>query len=212
MSLCYQIQNYMTFFIINATSHRRVCSPFSLNRNIHRVGIIVSAREGILCKRILMKNCSIKGFFIDWTWEKRNALYVVSTTPIALISHLLNTVGMNVDLLTWIYEKMFLISDFNSDMQNSDLRDSCELYSLKSVMKFSTCIKSPVNPKCMELILNNSCRSFQNSCGIKTGFPDFHQIIIAVMKTYYRTKKRKTINHRHYRRFSVREYRKKNPV
>lgn len=107
---------------------------------------------------------------------------------------------------------MFLVSDFNSDMQNSDLRDFCELYSLKSVMKFPTCIKSPVNPSCMELILNNSCRSFQNSCGIKTGFPDFHEIIIAVMKTYYRTKKRKTINHCDYRRFSAREYRKKNPV
>ena len=65
-----------------------------------------------------------------------------------------------------------------------------------------TCYKNPDKPTCIDLILTNCPRSFQNSCVIETGLSDFHKMIVTVMKTAYRKIEPRVINHRDYKSFS----------
>ena len=59
-----------------------------------------------------------------------------------------------------------------------------------------TCYKNLDRPSCIDLILTNCPRSFQNSCVIETGLSDFHKIAVAVMKTTYRKLKSRTVHYR----------------
>ena len=46
--------------------------------------------------------------------------------------------------------------------------------------------KNPDRPSCIDLILTNCLRSFQNSCVIETGLSDVHNMVVTVMETTYR--------------------------
>ena len=70
-----------------------------------------------------------------------------------------------------------------------------------------TCYKNPDKPSCTDLILTNCPGSFQNSCVIETGLPDFHMMIVTVMKTSYRKIEPRVINYRDYKSFSNEEFR-----
>ena len=80
-------------------------------------------------------------------------------------------------------------------------------YNLKSLVKQKTCFKNPDNPSCIDLILTNSPRSFQDSSVFETGFSDFHKLITTVLKQYFPKPKPKVINYRDYRNFRNDEFR-----
>ena len=70
----------------------------------------------------------------------------------------------------------------------------CEIYNLKNIIREKTCFKNPNYPSCIDLIIKNRPKSFQNSMVIETGLPDFHKMCITVMKMYY-SKQKPTIIH-----------------
>ena len=51
-----------------------------------------------------------------------------------------------------------------------------------------TCYKNPEKPSCIDLILRNCPRSFQNCCVMLTGLSDFHKMVTTVMKTTFQKK------------------------
>ena len=65
-----------------------------------------------------------------------------------------------------------------------------------------TCFKNPDKPSCIDLILTNCSRSFQNSCAIETGLSDFHKLVVTVIKTAYKKSKPKIITYRSYKSFN----------
>ena len=65
-----------------------------------------------------------------------------------------------------------------------------------------TCFKNPDNPSCIDLILTNCSRSFQNSSVIETGLSDFHKLVVTVMKTTFKKSNPKMITYRSYKSFS----------
>ena len=65
-------------------------------------------------------------------------------------------------------------------MRDSNLKDFCNLYLLKNLIKKSTCFKNPENPRTIDLILTNRPRSFCNSNSLETGFSDFHKLTVTV--------------------------------
>ena len=99
------------------------------------------------------------------------------------------------------------MGDFNADMENISLKHCCDLNNLKNLIKVPTCFKNPENPKCIDLMLTSSYRSFQNSCAIETGLSDFHKMIVTVMKEYFQKQKPKVITYRDYKNFSENDYR-----
>ena len=80
-------------------------------------------------------------------------------------------------------------------------------HNLKTLIKQKTCFKKHENPACIDLILTNSPRSFQNTCTFETGLPDFHKLTITVLKQYFPKLKPKVVNYRDYRNFRNNEFR-----
>ena len=58
-------------------------------------------------------------------------------------------------------------------------------YHLKHIVKQKTCFKNPDRPSCIDLILTNSSRSFQETCNVETGLLDFHKLVVTVLKLYF---------------------------
>ena len=77
----------------------------------------------------------------------------------------------------------------------------CERYSLSSLIKEPTCYKNPANPSCIDLILTNSLRSFQNSNVVGTGLSDFLRLIVTILKTTFQRLPSKIKNYRDYSNF-----------
>ena len=64
-----------------------------------------------------------------------------------------------------------------------------------------TYYKNPDRPSCIDLILANCPRSFQNSCVIETGLSDFHKMVVTVMKTTYRKLEPRIVYYRDFKYF-----------
>ena len=74
-------------------------------------------------------------------------------------------------------------------------------YALKNLMKEPTCFKSE-NLRCIDLILTNRYRSFQNTTTVETGLSDFHKMVLTVLKTTYQKAGPTVVNYRDYKNFS----------
>ena len=79
---------------------------------------------------------------------------------------------------------------------------------MQSLIRNPTCYKNPANPTCIDLMLTNSNRDFQNSCTIETGLSDFQKMIATVLKIYFQKREAKVINYRDHRNFSNEGFRK----
>ena len=66
-------------------------------------------------------------------------------------------------------------------------------------MKEPTCYKNPDNPSCIDLFLTNRPRTFQCTTTIETGISDFHKLVVAVLKTFYKKQRPKIIHYRDYK-------------
>lgn len=97
---------------------------------------------------------------------------------------------------------------FNLDFQNLFMETFCESYGFKSLIENPTCFKNSENPSYIDLILTNSPYIFQNSCAIKTGLSDFHEMIVTAMKSTFQKLKPKIVHCRDYKQFSNNESRK----
>ena len=78
---------------------------------------------------------------------------------------------------------------------------------LESLVKQKTCFKNTDNSSCIELILTNSPRSFQDSSLFEAGLSDFHKLTITVLKQYFPKPKPKIVKYRDYRNFRNDEFR-----
>ena len=77
------------------------------------------------------------------------------------------------------------MGDFNAEPADNVVSNFCGIYNLKNIIREKTCFKNPNNPSCIDLIITNRPKSFQNSMVIETGLSDFHKMCIAVMKMNY---------------------------
>ena len=92
------------------------------------------------------------------------------------ISNRLAELSKNTNLYLIKYDQLLFLGNFNAGVEDS-------LY-LTSVINRPSCFKNPEKP-CIDLILTNCPRIFQNSCAIETGLSNFHKLVVTVMKTTY---------------------------
>ena len=107
-----------------------------------------------------------------------------------------------MDLLTSKYERFLFLGDFNAGLEESSMKLFCSNYNLTSMINKPTCYKNPDKPSCIDLILTNCPRDFQNSCAIETELSDFHKMVVTVVKKSFYKIEPKVINYRDYRNFS----------
>ena len=75
-----------------------------------------------------------------------------------------------------LYDIVILTGDFNSEISEGNMKDFCDSYNLRCLIKEATCYKNLKNPLCIDLILTNNNRSFQDTRTKESGLPDFHKL------------------------------------
>ena len=71
--------------------------------------------------------------------------------------------------------------------------DFMSTYNLKRPVKQKTFFENPESPSCINIILTNSLRSFQNSSVFEMGHYGFHKLTTPILKQYFPKPKSKTI-------------------
>ena len=79
------------------------------------------------------------------------------------------------------------------------LKNFYNLYKLKNPVGEPTCIKNPGNSSCINLLLANCSRSFQDIQVIETSLSDFHKMNLTVLKMYFTKQKHETIFYTNYK-------------
>ena len=118
-----------------------------------------------------------------------------------IYSHL-ESLSRNLDLFSSKYENYLVVSDFNVSVEEANIKNLCESFSLKNLIKDPTCYKNPNNPSCVDLMFTNKARRFQRSCVFETGLSDFHKMTITVLKMQFRKLEPKVVSYRNYKIFS----------
>ena len=152
-----------------------------------------------------MRNSIIEGFFIELKLRKKKWLLCCPYNPHRRFTsnHLID-IRKNLDLSSANHDNILLLGDFNAEAENSFLKEFCNLYGMKSLIRVPTCYK---NPTCIDLMLKNFNQRFQNFCTIETGLFDFHKMIVTVLKIYFQESEAKVINYRDYQHFSNEQFR-----
>ena len=78
-----------------------------------------------------------------------------------------------------------VIGDLKAEVNLECMKLFCETYDLSSLIKVPTCYKNPEKPSCIDLLLTNRSKSFQNSSVVETGLSDFHKMTVTVRKTTF---------------------------
>ena len=88
-------------------------------------------------------------------------------------------------------------------MHEDPMKEFCDLYELRNLIKVPTCFKNAENPSSIDVILTNTKEMFQNSTAIETGISDHHKLVVTVMKVYSEKQKPITVNYRSYKIFEM---------
>ena len=94
-----------------------------------------------------------------------------------------------------------LIGDLNAKPTEATVSDFCEIYDLKHLIKDKTCFRSPTKPTCVDLIITNRPKCFQDSVVTETSLSDFHKMSATVMKMYYTKQKPSIVGYRKFKNF-----------
>ena len=94
------------------------------------------------------------------------------------------------------------MGDFNVEPNDATMKNFCQIYGCKNIVKDKTCCKNPINPTCTDLVITNRPKSFQEFGVIETGLSDFHKMSLTVMKVFYNKQKPKVIQYTKYKDFS----------
>ena len=149
---------------------------------------------GILLKEdipstLLNTELLIEGFCIEINIRKKKWLLVRTYNPNKnLILNHLKEIGKNFDNYSSKYDNFILLGDLNSEPTESAVRYFCQIYGCQNLIKDNTCFKNPEKPSCIDLIITNRPKSFQNSVTLETGLSDFHKMTLTVMKVFYNNK------------------------
>ena len=79
---------------------------------------------------------------------------------------------------------------FNVAFTEANLAAFCNEYKLIIILnKEPTCVKNYMSPSCIDLYLTNFPKGFESTLTIETDLPDFHELIVTVLKGKHDFKK-----------------------
>ena len=137
---------------------------------------------------------NVECIFIEISIRKKNWLLCCSYNPYkSNISTHMHHLSKGLDIYMNKYDNILFLGDFNSETSENYLNDFCHVYNLRNIVKKPTCFKNPNNPACIDLSLTNRPRCFQNTVAVETGISDFHKMVVAVLKVFYKKQKLKII-------------------
>ena len=116
-------------------------NPCRIDRNRNGGGIMLYIREDMPSRLIEKKlRNNIEYFFVEINLRKKTRLLCCSYNPHKnSISTHIDFLSRELDLHSSYYEKFIILGDFNSEMTDANLKDFCNLYLLKNLIKKPTC-------------------------------------------------------------------------
>ena len=179
--------------------------PFRRDRSGTGGGILLYIRNDIPSKELKAYPIptDIECMFVEINLHKIRWLIVNVYIPCkSQVTSKLEFIGKSLDHYLAFYDNIILLGDFNSEVKETSMSDFCEIYNLKNLVKDPTCFKNPHNPSCIDLILTNKYRSFQNTMVIETGLSDCHKMTLTVLKSNFKKGPPKIISYRDFKSFS----------
>ena len=107
----------------------------------------------------------------------------------------------SLDIYNQSYDKFLLIGDFNAEDTEPCLSQFLYQHNAENIVKVKTCFINLVYPSCIDLLLTNSPKSFQNTMALSTGLYDFHKMVVTVLKYTFSKSKPKEILYRNNKNF-----------
>ena len=149
-------------------------------------GIILYVRDDIPSKEL--KTISLSKdkeyIFIEINLYKKKWLIVGFYNPCK--NQIKNqTIFLSKNLDYYLYDNIIILVDFNTEPKDKFMNEFINMYGIKTVFNESTCYKNVSNPSCIDLILTNRTKSFQNTTAIETGLSDFHKTTITIIQYRY---------------------------
>ena len=126
-------------------------SPCRLDWNSKGGGILVYVWEDIPSELITANFPNTEDFFLEINLGKKKWVISCSYNPHnqTTFSHM-ESMSRAVHSLSSKYENFLIIADFNAQASNNSVKDFCDFYSFKHLIKEPTCYKFPNNP-CIDL-------------------------------------------------------------
>ena len=179
--------------------------PFRKDRDKYGGGILIYVKEGIACKELKLQPYDerTEGICLEINLRKNKWLLFAGYNNYKMnISSFLNCIGPTLDHYMSSLERFILLGDFNSEVNENDLREFCDTYHLQNLVKEPTCFKNPANPSSIDVILTNKPLSFQNTTILESGLSDHHKLTATVLKTFVPKRAPYQIKYRDYRKFN----------
>ena len=179
-------------------------TPYRLNRNSNGSGLMLFVREDIPSNLVEAETKPIEVFYIELNLHYAKRLLNCSYNP-----HENNT-GNHLKVLSdsldsrsssQFFEKVLILGGFNVEVDDQNMKTFCDSYRLTSLTKQPTYYKSPSQPKCIDSILANVPRIFQNTRVLETGLSDFHLMTLTIIRKSFRKLKARVVSYRSHKYF-----------
>ena len=162
--------------------------PFRLYPNRYGGGLLFYLPNNINADAVLLKSFifldNIEAFFIEILLKSCKWLICCSCNRDRInVATLLGEIGKALDAYSRKYKNTLLMSDFNVEPDETTMKAFCNQYKLKSLNKDPTCFKNVNKTSCIDLLLTDNSKCFEDCLTLETDLPDFHKIIVTVMKT-----------------------------
>ena len=189
-------------------------SPFRLDRDLHGGGVLIYVREDIGAKILPIvqtpENFFMEGIFFEINLRKcKWLIFGGYCNKKANIGPFLRKVGSNLDYHMCKVDNFLLLGDFNSEIHESLMKDFCESYNLRNLIKEPTCFKNLENPSTIDLILTNRPKSFLNCTAVEVGLSDHHKLVMCTMRSYFPKQAPILVKYRNYKHFDNSTFRTK---
>ena len=183
--------------------------PFRLDRNSNGGGLLVYVEEDIPSKQLKSfkfgDDIECIGFEINLR-KKKWAFFSIYRPPRQSQSYFFDQLSTAIDHFSDKYENFVIVGDFNALETEKEIGDFMDLFAFKNLVTEPTCFKSG-NPRCIDLILTNRGRNFQQTTAIETGLSDFHKMVVTVLKASFDKQKPNVVNYRDYKNFRAETFR-----
>ena len=95
-----------------------------------------------------------------------------------MINGFLEYISTDIDL----YDNFLLVDNFSSEPTEESMTRFCKIHNSKNLLDKLSCYKTPRSPSCVNWIVTNMSRNFQNACTFETGLSDFCKMTLTVLK------------------------------
>ena len=89
-----------------------------------------------------------------------------------------------------------LLAHFSLEIEVNYMKNCYDSFGLDSFIKQATRCKNLEIPTCIDSILTKTCRSFELTLVIQKGLPDFHSVILSIMRKVIKALQPKILKYR----------------